>query len=253
MTIKHIGTALALAAVSIGASATTPTNTYDTLYGVTLGTGSTKQLTFLGGVTATFDAFATVNHAVVAGKFNTKGGQGGYQGVGVSPLSGHERTAGEIDVGEMIVATFSQAIKITNFKVGLLFDGPEYGDVNEKAKITVTYANNSVADFYLTAVGRKKATWSGIGGSVANLSPAKSDAGGAWSVDANPFGNALVKSISFGATNGVCGKAGGACNNQSDYTFYSVTAAIPEPETYAMLLAGLAAVGALVRRKKQQA
>ena len=47
---------------------------------------------------------------------------------------------------------------------------------------------------------------------------------------------------------GACGE--GKCTNQSDYTLLSITAAVPEPETYAMLLAGLLAIGAAARRKK---
>ena len=201
MTTKSLFAALALVAASFGASATTPTNTFDTIYGVTLGNGTTKHLTFLGGVSADFAAFS----GNTAAKFNTKPGQDGFQGIGVTG-----KTQGEIDIGETIVGSFSQAVNIKNFKVGLLFDGPEYGDVNEKAKISVKFKNDSIQDFYLTAVGETTALWSGSGGSVLNLSKAKNALGGAWEVS-NPFGNALVKSITFGATLGACGSAGGAC------------------------------------------
>ncbi|MBK7007042.1 MAG: hypothetical protein IPH37_19660 [Burkholderiales bacterium] len=39
-------------------------------------------------------------------------------------------TTGEIDRGESITGTFSQGVHITGIRLGLLFDGPEYGDVN---------------------------------------------------------------------------------------------------------------------------
>lgn len=222
----------------------TKPNTYDTIYGVNFGTSSTYTTSFLGGVTASFSALK----GNAAAKFSFKSAQDGFQGVGVSPLSGSERTPGEIDIGESIKGSFSHAVQIKNFSVGLLFNGPEYKDVKEKAVVSVVYADNSKASFSLIATGDTNATWSVSGSTVNMLSQATLGKGGAWSV-VNPFGNKLVKSIAFGADYGTPSCKG--CTNQSDYTFMSITAAVPEPETYAMLLAGLAAIGAMVRRKKK--
>lgn len=82
-----------------------------------------------------------------------------------------------------------------------------------------------------------------------NLSKAEDGKGGVWSIS-DPFGNVRVKSLSFTALPGVCGKAGGSCTNQSDFTLISVSA-VPEPETYAMMLIGLLGVGFMTRRNKQ--
>ncbi|WP_296508006.1 PEP-CTERM sorting domain-containing protein [Rhodoferax sp.] len=223
-------------------------NTFDTIYGVNFGTGSSYHTSFLGGVTADFSALVEKNSTYTPGKFTFKNPQDGYQGVGVSPKSGGERTPGEIDIGEVIKGSFSQAVQVKSFSLGLLFNGPEYDDVKEKAIVSVVYADNSKASFSLIASGDTTATWSTGGVTVNNLSPATYGMGGAWSV-LNPFGNKLVKSIAFGAATGEKGLGKGT--NQSDYTLMSITAAVPEPETYAMLLAGLAAIGAVARRKKK--
>lgn len=242
--LKQLAVAVSLTSAAFSAHATTPTpNTFDTIYGNNF-TGSSYSASFLGGVNATFDAKV----GAAAGKFSTKAGQGGYQGIGVSPLAGSERTSGEIDIGEFINTSFSTNITITNIKLGLLFDGPEYSDVNEIAQITATYADNSVHQFTFTATGETTGIWSGLG-SFVNLSKAKDSLGGAWSIT-NPFGTNLVKSLSFTAIAGVKGAAGGAGTNQSDYTLISISA-VPESETYAMILAGLAGIGFVARRKKQ--
>ncbi|MES1986923.1 MAG: PEP-CTERM sorting domain-containing protein, partial [Pseudomonadota bacterium] len=182
------------------------------------------------------------------GKFSYKAAQGGYQGVGVSPKSGSERTPGEIDIGESVNASFSHSIFISNFTLGLLFDGPEYADVNEKAQITATYFDNSVHSFVFTATGKNTGSWTGAG-SFVNLSKAEDGKGGVWSLT-NPFGDVRVKALSFTALPGVCGTAGGSCTNQSDFTLISVSA-VPEPEAYAMMLLGLMGVGFIARRNKQ--
>jgi len=236
--IKQIALALSFGAMSLGANATS--NTFDTVYGTNFGTGST-YITDLYGVSTTFSAIGQSGAT-----FNYKAAQDGYQGVGVSG-----KTAGEIDIGESINASFTSALTISNITLGLLFNGPEYNDVNEKAKITAIFADNTSETFYLTATGETTANWSGSG-SVLSLSPAINNLGGVWSIS-NPFGGKQVTSLSLTAATGLSAggcSGNGVCTNQSDYTLISISA-VPEPETYAMMLAGLAGIGFVARKKKQ--
>ncbi|MCB4812070.1 PEP-CTERM sorting domain-containing protein [Methylovorus menthalis] len=200
-----------------------------------------------GKTTQTFKDFIPETDATftaVGGKFEKKT-QDGYTGVGISG-----KTGGEIDIGERIDVSFTKNIIITNITLGLLFDGPEYGDVNETAKITATFMDGTKADYFLTATGLKTAVWSGTSGTVSNISEASYGEGALWAI-ANPFGNKQVSGLSFTAVTGLCGS--GKCNNQSDYVLHCISA-VPEPETYAMMMAGIAAVGFSARRKaKKQA
>jgi hypothetical protein len=136
---------------------------------------------------------------------------------------------------------------VTGIQLAYLYDGPEFGDVQERAKITATFADLSTKTFNLVARYKDSYSWTGLGVVVGPKSNIDKN-GGFWSLT-DPFGDALIKSLSFTAVSGICGN--GRCDNQSDFALAGIsTAPVPEPETYALMLAGLAGVGFMARRRK---
>lgn len=212
----------------------------DTVYGTEFGNGDSSYTTNILDTSVTFYAKTgeSKKHLKDA-VFSFKPAQDGYQGVGVSPKRGNDVTVGEIDKHEWIVANFDQSLVISNLTLGLLFNGPEYGDNKEQASISVTYFDNTTQTFKLIATSDTTASWSGLFGTVTNLSPAIQNLGGVWSLD-NPFGDTAIKSFSLTSL-----------KDKSDFTLYSVTA-VPEPESYAMLTLGLGLLGFATRRKSRQ-
>lgn len=180
--------------------------------------------------------------------------QDGYTGVGVQGA-----TAGEIDwrdnKSESITLNFTTAKPIGSFTLGLLFNGPEYNDVFEVAKISI---NGNKTYTLTTGATENVAMWSdGVTStSVTYIGGAgtQSGEGGAITVW-NPFGNVAVNSIMFaaasGTSGGLCGSSG-VCTNQSDYNVVNVTA-VPEPQTYALMLAGLGVMAFVARRRRPTA
>lgn len=170
----------------------------------------------------------------------------GQSGLGVTG----GRTGDEVDIDETITMFWAGGLAIKSFSVAVLFNGPEYGDWAEIAQVTAYNGATLVGTGMLqvNATADNLASFTGTGfGSVTNLALADNASGGAWSV-ANPFGNAAITRLEFTAvTSSLCGNPN--CSNQSDFTLSTVTA-VPEPQTVALMLAGLTTLGWAVRRRR---
>jgi hypothetical protein len=156
----------------------------------------------------------------------------------------------EIDVGETLSLSFSQAVQVSNVNLGLLYAGPVFDNVQEKGRLTATLADHSTIVSYIMATDDTTAWVSQ--GTVLNVQPAVQYSGGQWSW-ADPFGNAAVTSITFEAVPSVPRADCPWCSVQSSYGLYSVTAdvaPVPEPGTMALGLAGVGVIGFLLRRRR---
>lgn len=122
---------------------------------------------------------------------------------------------------------------------------------------TVNVNGNKLGSGYFNLGGGGITKWTGVGSYVnSNPDSTKDFKGGITTFSGLKFAlNAGLNTITFsytpdGALNGPGGQ--GFADESWKIASASVTA-VPEPETYAMLLAGLGVMGAIARRRKQAA
>ena len=149
---------------------------------------------------------------------------------------------GEITGGESITITSTIGQQqLISFEVAFLFPKNSEGDAeNEIALLGLTGPTSSIT---LEATGFTTATLLGATGTVQNISPADVSTGaGEWLVT-------LTSPVFF---NSVVFQPGDGGNTapQGDFSFVSMTTAVPEPATWAMMILGFMGVGFMAYRRK---